>query len=100
MGCKGKQMCGRCGGNHKYGKCKDGTKMKCANYGGAHSVPYGGCKVRKKVVEVQKLMSLDISYMETVKVVQREHKVERRGKKNIREGTAYWTTFNKKSGGR
>lgn len=38
--------------------------------------------MRKKVVEVQKLrMSVDISYAETVKLVQREHKERGRSEK-------------------
>lgn len=63
--CKGKQKCGKCGGEHEDGKCKDGTELKCANCGGAHSVAYGGCEVRKKAVEVQQLkVKMNISYAE------------------------------------
>ena len=55
--------------------------MKCVNCRGAHSVAYGGCEVRKKAVEVQKpRVNMDISDAEAVKVVQREHRVERREK--------------------
>ncbi|KAI2664043.1 Nucleic-acid-binding protein from transposon X-element [Labeo rohita] len=32
--CKGKQRCGKCSGEHEYGKCQEGTKLKCCNCGG------------------------------------------------------------------
>ncbi|XP_049912384.1 uncharacterized protein LOC126397555 [Epinephelus moara] len=51
--CKGKQVCGRCGGEHEFGKCEPGAKLKCSNYGGDHSVVYRECEARKKAKEIQ-----------------------------------------------
>lgn len=86
-GCKGKQACGKCGGEHEYGKCIEGTALKCVNCGGAHSVTYGGCEVRKKAEEVQKMrVSRDISYAEAARVVQGKGtgESEKRGKESPR----------------
>ena len=49
--CKGKQRCGRCGGDHEYGKCEEGAKLKCCNCGEEHSSAYRGCEVSKKAEE-------------------------------------------------
>lgn len=42
--CRGKQKCGRCAGEHEYGKCEEGAKLKCCNCGGEHSSAYRGCE--------------------------------------------------------
>ncbi len=85
-GCKGKQKCGKCGGEHEYGKCEDGAEIKCANCGGAHMVTYGGCEVRKRAVEIQQIIrNKDISYADAVKVVQKERRVEKKGKEMEKE---------------
>lgn len=66
--CKGKQRCGRCGGDH--GKCGEGAKLKCCNCGGEHSSAYRGCEASKKAAEVQKIrISQGVSYAEAAKVV-------------------------------
>ena len=68
--CRGKQRCGRCAGEHEYGKCKEGTKLKCCNCGGEHTSAYRGCEISKKVAEVQRVkISQGISYAEALKKV-------------------------------
>lgn len=68
--CKGKQRCGRCGGEHEYGRCDEGAKLKCCNCGGEHSSAYRGCEVSKKAAEVQRIrVSQGMSYAEAAKVV-------------------------------
>ena len=51
---KGKQRCGKCGGDHEYDKCESDVK-KCSNCGGGHTAAYGGCPVRKRAVVVQQV---------------------------------------------
>ena len=65
--CKGKQVCGRCGGEHEFGKCEPGAQLKCSNCGGDHSVVYRECEARKKVQEIQqtKLEKLSASCQES-----------------------------------
>lgn len=71
--CKGKQRCGRCAGEHEYGKCGEGVKLKCCNCGGEHSSAYRGCEASKRAVEVQRVKALQgITYAEAVKTVSRE----------------------------
>ena len=53
--CKGKQRCGRCSGDHEYGKCEEGAKLKCCNCGGKHSSAYRGCEVSNKAEVVQRV---------------------------------------------
>lgn len=68
--CKGKQRCGRCSGEHEYGKFAEGGKLKCCNCGGEHSSAYHGCEVSKRVAEVRRLkVAQGISYSEGVKAV-------------------------------
>ena len=68
--CKGKQRCGRCGGDHEYGKCEEGAKLKCCNCGGEHSSAYRGCEVSKKAEEVQRVrVTQGVSYAEAAKTV-------------------------------
>ena len=68
--CKGKQSCGRCGGDHEYGKCAAETKLKCCNCGEELSSAYRGCKVGKRVAEVQRIKTTEgIRYAEAVKNV-------------------------------
>lgn len=68
--CKGKQRCGRCGGDHEYGKCDEGAKLKCCNCGGEHSSAYRGCEASKKAAEVQRIrVSQGMSYAEATKAV-------------------------------
>lgn len=65
--CKGKQRCPKCGGEHRYEECGENVKAKCCNCGGDHNVAYGGCDIRKRGVEVQKVkIKNNISYGETV----------------------------------
>ena len=71
--CKGKQRCGKCGGDHAYGECGD-KERKCCNCGGDHTAAYGGSPVRKKAVVVQQVRtSRNLSYAEAVKVVNEEN---------------------------
>lgn len=71
--CKGKQRCGRCSGEHEYGKCGEGVKLKCCNCGGEHSSAYRGCEASKRAMEVQRVRSLQgITYAEAVKKVSKE----------------------------
>lgn len=68
--CKGKQRCGKCSGEHEYGKCDEGTKLKCCNCGGKHSSAYRGWEVSKRQAEVQRVKVVQgISYAEAVKKV-------------------------------
>ena len=76
--CKGKQRCGRCGGDHEYGKCAAGTKLKCCNCGEEHSSAYRGCKVSKRAAEVQRIKTTQgISYAEAVKKVTGDAQIPR-----------------------
>jgi hypothetical protein len=68
--CKGKQRCGKCSGDHEYGKCEEGAKLKCCNCGGEHSSAYRGCEVSKRQAEVQRVKVVQgISYAEAAKTV-------------------------------
>ncbi|CAJ1084286.1 uncharacterized protein LOC113119923 [Xyrichtys novacula] len=68
--CRGKQKCGRCAGDHEYGKCQEGAKIKCCNCGGEHTSAYRGCEAGKKAAEIQKVKtSMGISYAEAAKKV-------------------------------
>ena len=68
--CKGKLGCGRCAGEHGYGKCEKGAKLKCCNCGGEHSSAYRGCEAHKRAAEVQKIkVSQGISYAEAAKKI-------------------------------
>ncbi|MGL5710893.1 MAG: hypothetical protein ACRCW9_08670, partial [Cetobacterium sp.] len=53
--CTGRQRCGQCGGEHKYGECGEDAKLKCCNCGGEHSAAYGGCEIRKRAMKVQNI---------------------------------------------
>lgn len=76
--CHGKQRCARCGGEHKYGECGQGTKLKCCNCGGQHSAAYGGCTVRKVAVKVQNVrMEEGMSYAEALKKVKQTPKIDK-----------------------
>ncbi|XP_035989752.1 uncharacterized protein LOC118561624 isoform X2 [Fundulus heteroclitus] len=67
--CKGKQRCGRCGGEHSYGECGN-NPVKCCNCGGNHTAAYAGCMVRKEAAEIQKVkIDKRITYAEAVKEV-------------------------------
>lgn len=77
-GVQRKQRCGRCGGDHEYGKCAEGAKLKCCNCGGEHSAAYGGCEVSKRPVEVQRVkVAQGISYAEVVKKVSGDTQLSR-----------------------
>lgn len=39
--CKGNQRCGKCGGNHEYGHCRDDEVRKCCNWRGSYSCLWG-----------------------------------------------------------
>lgn len=68
--CKGKQKCGRCAGDHEYGKCEVGAKLKCCNCGGEHSSAYRGCEASKRAVEVNKVKQFQgITYADAAKKV-------------------------------
>ncbi|KAL0148948.1 hypothetical protein M9458_055752 [Cirrhinus mrigala] len=78
--CKEKRRCARCGGNHNYGQCGEGVLPKCCNCGGEHNVAYGGCKVMKEAVQVQKVrMGQNVSYAEAVKMVRNQDAGSRSG---------------------
>ena len=66
--CEGKQRCGRCAGEHEYGKCEVGAELKCFNCGGEHSSAYHGCEANKKATEVQGINSTQgITYADAAK---------------------------------
>ncbi|XP_041913036.1 uncharacterized protein LOC121677948 [Alosa sapidissima] len=70
--CKGKQRCSKCSGEHEYGKCEEGAKLKCCNCGGEHSAAYGGCEANKRMQEVQRIKVVQgVSYAEATKKVPR-----------------------------
>lgn len=46
--CRGKIRCAKCGGEHEYGKCKEGSKIICCNCGREHRAAYKGCEAHKK----------------------------------------------------
>lgn len=69
--CRGKQKCYKCGGEHRIEECKENSQVKCCNCGGQHTVTYGGCEVRKKAVEIEKVKKENnITYAEAVRKVQ------------------------------
>lgn len=75
--CKGKQRCGRCGGDHAYGEGGSNVTIKRCNCGGNHTAAYRGCEVWKKAVEVQKVKSNQkITYPEAVKICNKERGIE------------------------
>ena len=49
-GCKGKQ---RHAGEHEYGKCAKGAKLKFCNHGGDHSTVYHRCESSNRAAEVR-----------------------------------------------
>lgn len=53
IACRASIRCAKCGGEHEYGKCKEGTKTKCCKCGGEHSAAYKGCESHKRAVQVQ-----------------------------------------------
>ncbi|CAJ1066432.1 uncharacterized protein LOC113119923 [Xyrichtys novacula] len=68
--CKGRQRCGKCAGEHEYGKCEIGAKIKCCNCGGEHTSAYRGCEVSKRAAEVQQMKTLHgITYAEAARRV-------------------------------
>lgn len=68
--CKGKQKCGRCAGEHEYGQCEEGAKIKCINCGGEHSSAYRGCEASKRAAEVQKIkVTTGVTYAEAARKV-------------------------------
>lgn len=52
--CKGTQKCGRCAGNHEYGKSEKTAKIKCCNCGGERTAVYRGCEASKRAEMIQK----------------------------------------------
>lgn len=67
--CKRKMRCVRCGGEHEYGKCGKGMRVKCCNCGGNHSAAYWGCEVMKREVEVQQVRRKErLSYADAAKI--------------------------------
>ncbi|KAJ0003125.1 hypothetical protein NQD34_018165 [Periophthalmus magnuspinnatus] len=68
--CRGKQRCPKCGGEHRIEECSKTAQVKCCNCGGQHTATFGGCEVRKKAVEVEKVKQAEnITYAEAVKKV-------------------------------
>lgn len=53
--CKGKQWCGSCAGEHKYGKCEREAKIKCCICGGEHTAAYHRCQVSQRAQEIHKM---------------------------------------------
>lgn len=74
--CRGKQRCGKCGEEgHEYGKCNEGTKIKCCNCGGEHSAAYKGCGAHKRAAEIQRVrVEEKLTYAEAIKKVNRATK--------------------------
>lgn len=84
--CKGKQRCGKCSGEHEYGKCQEGTKLKCCNCGGEHSSAYRGCEVSKRQAEVQRIKVVQgISYAEAAKKVSGNVTVDKQSETSRKE---------------
>ena len=46
VACKRKQMCAKCGGNHRFTDC--GDNVQACNCGGQHTVTYGDMKSGKE----------------------------------------------------
>ena len=46
-----------------------GMQPKCCNYGGNHSVAYGGCEVMEREVEIQQVKVQKTTYAKAVKMV-------------------------------
>ena len=68
--CKGRQRCGKCSGEHEYGKCERGAKRKCCNCRGEHSSASRGCEVSKRAAEIQQVkVPQGITYAEAAKKV-------------------------------
>lgn len=75
--CKGKQRCGRCAGDHEYGKCEEGAALKCCNCGGEHSSAYRGCTVSKRAEEVQKVkIQTGVSFAEAARKIPAQSTVQ------------------------
>lgn len=75
--CKGKQRCSKCSGEHEYGKCEEGVKLKCCNCGGEHNAAYGGCEANKRLQEVQRIKVVQgVSFAEATKKVPRPVSIE------------------------
>lgn len=76
--CRGKQRCGKCGGeDHEYGQCHQGTSVKCCNCGGSHSAAYKGCQAHKRAAEVQRIkVEEKLTYAEAIKKVDGKRKLE------------------------
>lgn len=82
--CKGKIRCAKCGGEHEYGQCGEGTKIKCCNCGGEHSAAYKGCEMHKQAVQVQNVkVKENVTYAEAIKRVNNVNKV-----RNVNVGVA------------
>lgn len=65
-----KPRCPKCAGEHEYGGCTAGAKVKCCNCGGEHSAAYQGCEVQKKAKEVQRYkVQNKVSYAEATEKV-------------------------------
>lgn len=82
-GCKEAKRCAKCGGEHEYGECGEGTSPKCCNCGGGHSAAYWGCEVMKREVEINNIKVKEkVSYAEALK---RVDTLKRAGGENVRE---------------
>lgn len=68
--CKGKMRCAKCGGEHEYGKCEEGTEIKCCNCGEGHSAAYAGCPIQQEAREIQKIKIVqNITYAEATRKI-------------------------------
>lgn len=68
--CKSKLRCAKYGGEHEYGKCERGVKIKCCNCGGEHSAAYKGCDAHKKAVQIQNVKVKEkLTYVEAIRKV-------------------------------
>lgn len=68
------KKCLKCGEDHKIQDYRDDVQDKCCNCG-QHRAAYGGCEIRKRVVEVQKVKTTNnLSYAEAVEKVQEQQR--------------------------
>lgn len=51
----GVKSCPKSGGDPRYEECGDSVQDKCSNFGGQHRASYGGCEVREKAMDANKL---------------------------------------------
>lgn len=70
--CKGKPCCLKCGGDHTAEDCGDNVQAKCCNCSDQHWAAYGGCEVRKRVMEINQVKAVNnTTYADALMRVQR-----------------------------